>query len=69
MLNITPDQLKLPKKLDLKNLNKINTLPNNCKKTQSETPAKKSDPELSGAHPNSVSYSFNINKKEESLLW
>ena len=53
MLNITPYQ-----KTRFKNLNKINTLPNNCKKTQSEKPAKMSDPELSGALLNSVSYSF-----------
>ena len=31
----------------------------NCKKTQSEKPAKISDPELSGVHLNSVNSSFN----------
>ena len=37
----------------------MNTLPNNCKKRQSEKPAKMSDHELSGALLNSVSYFFN----------
>ena len=36
----------------------MNTLPNNCKKRQSEKPAKMSDHELSGAHLNSVNCSF-----------
>ena len=55
-----PRLIKTTKKLDLKNLNKINTLQKlnqNCTITQSERLAK-SDPEQSGALLNSVSYSF-----------
>ncbi len=34
-----------------------------CKNTQSERTAKMLDPELSGAHLNSVSYSFNCKQE------
>ena len=54
-----PSPNKATKNLDFKNLNKINTLQRNCTKTQSERPAKLSDPEPSGAHLNSVNCSFN----------
>ncbi len=60
-INTYPRPIKATKNLDLKNLNKINTLQkinNNCTITQSERPAEMSDPELSGALLNSVSYSF-----------
>ncbi len=50
--------IKATENLDFKNLNKINTLQPNCTKTQSERPAEMSDPELSGAHLNSVNCSF-----------
>ena len=55
-----PSPIKATKNLDFKNLNQINTLQtlNNCTKTQSERLAKLSDPELPGAHLNSVNCSF-----------
>ena len=57
-----PSPIKVTENLDLKNLNQsytVQKLNNNCKKTESEKPAELSDPELSGAHLNSVNCSFN----------
>ena len=59
-VKIYPNPIKANKNLDLNNLNQINTLQtlNNCTNTQSERLAELSDPELSGAHLNSVNCSF-----------
>ena len=54
-----PSPNKATENLDFKNLNQLNTFQRNCTKTQSERLAELSDPELSGAHLNSVNCSFN----------
>ena len=57
-----PRLIKTTQIIDLKNLNQnitLQKLNGNCKNTQSERTAKMLDPELSGAHLNSVSSAFN----------